>query len=125
MPQKLANAPQKTHFHEPVSRLMAEARKPERRENRKGGAKRRVLITGTVGFIGDHLAQLLLAEGFRVQGYDRMREYDDVRLKQRRHQMLLPSRWLTSPRLMARPAKIIHHRPLPYAAAMALLAKGG
>ena len=50
---------------------------------------RRVLITGTAGFIGYHLAQLLLAEGFLVQGYDGMSDYYDVRLKQRRHQMLL------------------------------------
>ena len=41
---------------------------------------RRELIAGTVGFIGDHLAQLLLAEGFRVQGFDGMPDYDDVRL---------------------------------------------
>jgi len=33
---------------------------------------RRVLITGTAGFIGFHLAKLLVAEGFRVQGYDWM-----------------------------------------------------
>jgi UDP-glucuronate 4-epimerase len=50
---------------------------------------RRVLITGSAGFIGYHLAQLLLDEGFRVQGYDGMSDYYDVRLKQRRHQMLL------------------------------------
>lgn len=49
---------------------------------------RRVLITGTAGFIGFHLARLLLAEGFRVHGYDGMTDYYDVTLKQRRHQML-------------------------------------
>ena len=49
----------------------------------------KVLITGTAGFIGFHLAKLLLAEGFRVHGYDAMTDYYDVRLKQRRHQMLL------------------------------------
>ena len=50
---------------------------------------RKVLITGTAGFIGFHLARLLLAEGFRVHGYDGMTDYYDVRLKQRRHAMLL------------------------------------
>lgn len=50
---------------------------------------RRVLITGTAGFIGFHLARLLLDEGFAVHGYDGMTDYYDVRLKQRRHAMLL------------------------------------
>lgn len=51
----------------------------------------RVFITGTAGFIGFHLAKLLLAEGFIVHGYDGMTDYYDVALKQRRHQMLLQS----------------------------------
>lgn len=50
---------------------------------------KRVLITGTAGFIGFHLAKLLLAENFRVQGYDGMTDYYDVNLKRRRHAMLL------------------------------------
>lgn len=33
---------------------------------------RKILITGTAGFIGFYLARLLLAEGFRVHGYDGM-----------------------------------------------------
>ena len=49
---------------------------------------RRVLITGTAGFIGFHLARLLLTEGFRVHGYDGMTDYYDVNLKRRRHAML-------------------------------------
>lgn len=51
--------------------------------------QRRILITGTAGFIGFHLAKLLLAEGFRVQGYDGMTDYYDVALKRRRHAILL------------------------------------
>ncbi|MEM7780405.1 MAG: SDR family NAD(P)-dependent oxidoreductase [Pseudomonadota bacterium] len=50
---------------------------------------RTILITGSAGFIGYHLAQLLLDEGFRVVGYDGMTDYYDVALKERRHQMLL------------------------------------
>ncbi|MEP0156981.1 GDP-mannose 4,6-dehydratase [Pseudophaeobacter sp.] len=50
---------------------------------------KRVLVTGTAGFIGFHLAKLLLDEGFRVHGFDGMTEYYDVTLKQRRHTMLL------------------------------------
>ncbi len=49
----------------------------------------RVFITGTAGFIGFHLAKLLLSEGFVVHGYDGMTDYYDVALKQRRHAMLL------------------------------------
>lgn len=48
----------------------------------------KVFITGTAGFIGFHLARLLLAEGYSVHGYDGMTDYYDVRLKQRRHQHL-------------------------------------
>ncbi|MEL6551278.1 MAG: SDR family NAD(P)-dependent oxidoreductase [Pseudomonadota bacterium] len=49
----------------------------------------RIFITGTAGFIGYHLAKLLLDEGYTVAGYDGMTAYYDVSLKQRRHQMLL------------------------------------
>lgn len=50
-----------------------------------------IFITGTAGFIGFHLAKLLLAEGFTVHGYDGMSDYYDVNLKRRRHQILLQS----------------------------------
>lgn len=48
----------------------------------------RIFVTGTAGFIGYHLALLLLDEGFVVGGFDGMTDYYDVRLKQRRHAML-------------------------------------
>lgn len=50
---------------------------------------RKVFVTGTAGFIGFHLAQILLDEGFAVAGFDGMTDYYDVRIKERRHQMLL------------------------------------
>ncbi|AML50502.1 GDP-mannose 4,6-dehydratase [Falsihalocynthiibacter arcticus] len=49
---------------------------------------KKILVTGTAGFIGFHLAKLLLREGFDVVGYDGMTDYYDVRLKERRHQIL-------------------------------------
>jgi len=54
-------------------------------------AMRTILVTGTAGFIGFHLARLLLAEGFRVVGLDAMTDYYDVALKHRRHAMLRES----------------------------------
>ena len=56
---------------------------------------KKVLVTGSAGFIGFHLAQLLLSEGFRVHGFDGMTDYYDVALKQRRHQMLLQNQNFT------------------------------
>jgi len=50
---------------------------------------RKVLVTGSAGFIGFHLSRLLLDEGFAVVGYDGLTDYYDVRLKEKRHQMLL------------------------------------
>ena len=50
--------------------------------------RKRIFITGSAGFIGFHLAQLLLSHGHQVAGYDGMTDYYDVRLKQRRHAIL-------------------------------------
>lgn len=48
----------------------------------------RLLITGTAGFIGFHLAKLLLSHGYAVHGYDGITDYYDVTLKKRRHELL-------------------------------------
>lgn len=47
-----------------------------------------ILITGTAGFIGFHLAKLLLEKGHSVHGFDGMTDYYDVSLKRHRHQLL-------------------------------------
>ena len=52
---------------------------------------RHVLITGTAGFIGFHLARWMLADGWRVTGVDAMTAYYDVALKQARHDILRES----------------------------------
>ena len=49
---------------------------------------RKVFITGTGGFIGFHLAELLLQEGWAVAGFDGMTDYYDVRLKESRIKIL-------------------------------------
>ena len=66
-----------------------DAQLPPARQNTKVHTLKKILITGTAGFIGFHLAKLLLEEGFVVHGYDGMTDYYDVALKQRRHAMLL------------------------------------
>jgi UDP-glucuronate 4-epimerase len=49
----------------------------------------KILITGTAGFIGFHLARHLVGQGHRVHGFDGMTSYYDVALKRKRHAILL------------------------------------
>jgi UDP-glucuronate 4-epimerase len=50
----------------------------------------KILITGVAGFIGMHVAQLLLARGDTVLGIDNLNDYYDPALKQARLAQLLP-----------------------------------
>ncbi len=51
----------------------------------------RILVTGSAGFIGYHVAQRLLDQGHLVAGIDNMTPYYDVELKHRRHARLARS----------------------------------
>ena len=47
-----------------------------------------ILVTGTAGFIGMHVAESLLAEGHAVTGLDNFNDYYSVQLKRDRHARL-------------------------------------
>jgi UDP-glucuronate 4-epimerase len=47
-----------------------------------------ILVTGAAGFIGFHLSQRLLKEGFKVTGLDNLNDYYDVTLKHGRLEQL-------------------------------------
>ena len=50
--------------------------------------KETVLVTGSAGFIGFHLSQLLMKQGHRVIGIDNLNDYYDVNLKYGRLEIL-------------------------------------
>jgi UDP-glucuronate 4-epimerase len=49
----------------------------------------RILVTGSAGFIGFHLAERLLRDGHDVAGLDNFNDYYSVRLKRDRHALLV------------------------------------
>src|SRR4030043_242278 len=52
----------------------------------------KILVTGTAGFIGFHLAQRLLSQDHQVIGVDNMNQYYDVRMKHKRNELLLKNK---------------------------------
>jgi len=60
----------------------------------------RILVTGTAGFIGFHLAGRLLAEDHEIVGVDGLTPYYDVSLKRARHDILKKSPAFTEAVLM-------------------------
>jgi UDP-glucuronate 4-epimerase len=60
----------------------------DKKRHRAPNSRMKILVTGSAGFIGFHLARRLLADGHVVDGIDSMVPYYDVRLKQRRHALL-------------------------------------
>ena len=56
---------------------------------------KRVIVTGSAGFIGFHLCKKLLDKGFNVLGVDDFTDYYDVNLKHDRNQQLKSSNQFT------------------------------
>jgi UDP-glucuronate 4-epimerase len=50
--------------------------------------KKKILITGSAGFIGFHAAKFLLSKNFKVYGIDNLDDYYDVRIKKQRLSIL-------------------------------------
>lgn len=71
---------------------------------------KRIFVTGTAGFIGFHLAKLLLAEGLVIAGYDGMTDYYDVNLKRSRHAHLSENPNFTATEGMLEDQKLLDER---------------
>lgn len=60
-----------------------------RKDYRTLDISKKILITGSAGFIGFHLSQELLKAGCLIVGFDNLNDYYDVKLKQSRLKILL------------------------------------
>lgn len=49
---------------------------------------KKIIVTGSAGFIGFHLSRTLLDRGLSVVGVDNMTDYYDVRMKEKRNEIL-------------------------------------
>jgi UDP-glucuronate 4-epimerase len=77
---------------------------------------RTALVTGSAGFIGYHLCERLLDDGWKVIGLDAMTDYYEVSLKERRQAMLLQSQGFTAVNERIETPGVLHevmetHRP--------------
>ena len=68
---------------------------------------RRAFITGTSGFIGFHLARLMLDQGWQVHGLDGMTSYYDIALKRARLALLQQNHGFTQAEAMLEDAEAV------------------
>jgi UDP-glucuronate 4-epimerase len=68
---------------------------------------RRAFITGTSGFIGFHLARLMLDQGWQVHGLDGMTSYYDIALKRARLALLQQNPGFTQTEAMLEDAEAV------------------
>jgi UDP-glucuronate 4-epimerase len=68
---------------------------------------RRAFITGTSGFIGFHLARLMLDQGWQVHGFDGMTSYYDIALKRARLKLLKQNQGFTQTEAMLEDAEAV------------------
>jgi len=65
----------------------------------KENKKKKIIITGVAGFVGFHLAELLLGKGYAVYGIDNLSDYYDPKIKRKRLAILRQSEHFTFKKL--------------------------
>jgi UDP-glucuronate 4-epimerase len=74
----------------------------------------RILVTGSAGFIGFHIARRLLADGHEVLGLDGLTPYYDPNLKRRRHAILMAHARFTEKIVMLEDMTALSEASLPF-----------